>query len=176
MGRIVAYIVAMAAVATCGLAGANEARRLLVFDFELINTSMEADRPDEIQRLAMLNKMLRDRLSAQDRFQLVDPAPLRERIARAPEIRNCNGCDLDFGRELGADLVATGTVQKVSNLILNINLALKDVATGAVVSSGSVDIRGNTDESWQRGLDRLLRRQGLAPAPAGEAIRGTPQE
>lgn len=176
MRWIVAYIVAAAAVATSGLASADEARRLLVFDFEMINTSLEADRPDETERLAMLTKMLRERLAALDRFRLVDPAPLRERIARAPALRNCNGCDLDFGRELGANVVALGSVQKVSNLILNINLALKDVASGAVIAGGSIDIRGNTDESWQRGLDRLLRRQGLAPAAAGEAIREAPHQ
>jgi hypothetical protein len=44
-----------------------------------------------------------------------------------------------------------GTVQKVSNLILNINVYMEDVQTG------SVDIRGNTDESWRHGLDYMLR-------------------
>lgn len=171
MRSIIVCLLLAAATSGAAAAGAEERRTLVVFDFELINTSLEADRPDEVQRLAMLNGTLRDRLAALGRFRLVDPAPLRERIAKAPELRNCNGCDLDFGRELGADIVATGTVQKVSNLILNINLVLKDVATGAAVSGGSVDIRGNTDESWRRGLDQLLRRQGLAPA-----VRAKPQD
>jgi Protein of unknown function (DUF2380) len=170
MRLIIRYMLLMAtAMFGSAAVSADEPRRLAVFDLELINTSLEADRPDEIQRLAMLNNMLRERLAALNRFRLVDLAPLRERMARAPELRNCNGCDLDFGRELGADLIATGTVQKVSNLILNINLVLKDVATGAALTGGSVDIRGNTDESWQRGLDQVLRRQGLAPAPASRA-------
>ena len=60
MRWIVAYIVAAAAMAISGLASADEARRLLVYDFELINTSLEADRPDETERLAMLTKMLRE--------------------------------------------------------------------------------------------------------------------
>ena len=47
-------------------------------------------------------------------------------------------------------------MQKVSELILNINLVIEDSATGAVVRAGSVDIRGNTDQSWQRGLRFLL--------------------
>jgi Protein of unknown function (DUF2380) len=155
-------------------ASADERSRLAVFDFELINTSLEPDRPDERQRLAMLDKLLRERVAASGRFRLVNTAPLRERIARGPELRNCNGCDLDLGREVGADIVATGTVQKVSNLILNINLVLKDVATGAAVAGGSIDIRGNTDESWQRGLERLLRNQGLAPAGPASGSTGRP--
>jgi Protein of unknown function (DUF2380) len=153
------------------LASASEVRHLAVFDFEVINTSLEANRPDEAQRLAMLSSILRERLAALERFRLIDTAPLRERIAKAPELHSCNGCDLDFGRELGADVIAIGTVQKVSNLILNINLVLKDVPSGTVLSGGSVDIRGNTDDSWRRGLDRLLRNQGLAPEPARETAR-----
>jgi hypothetical protein len=45
----------------------------------------------------------------------------------------------------------------VSNLILNINLYIEDVRTGKPSFVKSVDIRGNTDESWRRGLDYMLR-------------------
>jgi hypothetical protein len=54
-------------------------------------------------------------------------------------------------------------VQKVSNLILNITLVVRDVGTGQVINAGSVDLRGNTDESWSRGLSYLLRNR-LQPA------------
>ena len=40
-----------------------------------------------------------------------------------------------------------GWVQKVSNLILNINIAVYDVASGRRLAGFSVDIRGDTDES-----------------------------
>ena len=150
-------------------AGADEAKPLAVFDFELINTSLEPERPDETQRLAMLNALLRERLEGLGWFRMGDVAPLRKRIAEAPRLYQCNGCEVDFGRQLGAEIVAVGSVQKVSNLILNINFVLKDVPSGAVLSGGSIDIRGNTDEMWRRGLDRLLRNQGLVPG--GEVPR-----
>jgi hypothetical protein len=171
--RLASNVACVSLIASMMLASAFAAdpRPLAVFDIELINTSLEPERPDEAARLVMLTSMLRERLGALGRFRVVDIAPLRERIARAPELRNCNGCDLDFGRDLGAEVVAVASVQKVSNLILNINLALKEVPSGAILSGGSIDIRGNTDESWQRGLDRLLRNQGLAPPPAGGASR-----
>ena len=57
----------------------------------------------------------------------------------------------------------TGWVQKVSNLILNMNVVVRDTATGEVVSGKSVDMRGNTDESWSRALDWLVRKYLLAP-------------
>jgi len=56
-----------------------------------------------------------------------------------------------------ADWAAWGTVQKVSNLILNINLYMEDARTGKLEFVKSVDIRGNTDESWRHGLDYMLR-------------------
>ncbi len=77
--------------------------------------------------------------------------------ARDLDMRTCNGCDVDLARKVGAQISVTGWVQKVSNLILNINLVVRDVETGQVVAAGSVDIRGNTDELWSRGLSYLLR-------------------
>ena len=50
-------------------------------------------------------------------------------------------------------------VQKVSDQILNINVRISDVETGKALKSGSVDIRGNSDESWERGLKFLLEEQ-----------------
>ena len=73
------------------------------------------------------------------------------------QLRDCNGCELDIGRALHADRVLVGWVQKVSNLILNINIQIEDTATGAVVLNKSVDLRGNTDESWRRGVAALVR-------------------
>jgi Protein of unknown function (DUF2380) len=52
-------------------------------------------------------------------------------------------------------------VQKVSNLILNINVYMEDAESGKMKFARSIDIRGNTDESWRRGLDYLLRNYSL---------------
>jgi hypothetical protein len=54
-------------------------------------------------------------------------------------------------------------VQKVSNLILSLNIYLRDARTGRLVTSMSADFRGNTDESWQRTASYLLRNRLLAP-------------
>ena len=77
---------------------------------------------------------------------MVDPAPVAAEVASVSSLRGCNGCELALGRKLGVDFVAIGWVQKVSNLILNLNLQVRDVASGAIVAAGTVDIRGNTDE------------------------------
>jgi len=48
-------------------------------------------------------------------------------------------------------------VQKVSDLILTLNLQLRDAQTGALVKAGVVDIRGDTDENWMRGMRYILK-------------------
>ena len=135
-------------------ARAAEGPRLAVFGFHLINTSPAASTPEELARLKSLDAQLRNGL--QDRYTLVDMAPVQGKLAGVDSIRGCNGCELDMARELGAEQVAYGWVQKVSNLILNVNLVVEDAATGRTLKAESVDMRGNTDESWQRGLHYLL--------------------
>ncbi len=134
------------AILAAAPAGAAEGPRLAVFGFHLTNTSPAASTPEELARLKRL----------EDRYTLVDIAPVQGKLAGVDSIRGCNGCELEMARELGAEQVAYGWVQKVSNLILNVNLVVEDAATGRTLRADSVDMRGNTDESWMRGLRYLL--------------------
>jgi hypothetical protein len=132
--------------------------RVAFLGFQLINTSLEPTSPAENQRIRMLDDLFQQKLDASGRFVIVlIPPSLRQEIAAGPEISNCNGCQRDWARKVGADWAAWGTVQKVSNLILNINVYMEDARTGKLQFVKSVDIRGNSDESWRRGLDYLLR-------------------
>ena len=86
------------------------------------------------------------------------------KIAAGAQIGACGGCEVAYGKELGADMTAWIVVQKVSDLILNINVYMADVATGKLAFVHSVDIRGDTDKSWTRGLTYLVKNY-LLPAP-----------
>jgi len=145
-----------------GFAGAaaadNGSPRVAFFGFHLINTSLEPTTAAEDRRIRELDELFREKLSASGRFTLVAiPPDMQKEITAGPEISSCNGCERDLAKRLGADRAAWGTVQKVSNLILNINVYMTDVSTGKSAFARSVDIRGNTDESWRRGLDYLMR-------------------
>ena len=132
--------------------------RVAFFGFQLINTSLQSTTAEEEARIRMLDDAFRKKLDASGRFKIVPiPPDLREEVAAAPEISNCNGCERDFAIKAGADWAAWGTVQKVSNLILNINVYMEDVREKKMEFVKSVDIRGNTDESWRHGLDYMLR-------------------
>jgi Protein of unknown function (DUF2380) len=139
-------------------AGGQTLTRVAFFGFQLINTSPQPTTAEETQRIRMLDDMFQQKLDASGRFKIVSiPSNVREKIDVAPEISNCNGCERDFAIEAGADWATWGTVQKVSNLILNINVYMEDARANKMEFVKSVDIRGNTDESWQRGLDYMLR-------------------
>jgi hypothetical protein len=139
--------------------------RVAVFEFELIDTSLEGamngPRADEQRRLAWLADELRKRLAASGRYAPVDVSPVAAE-ARASNLQACGGCDARLARRAGAELAVTGTVQKVSNLILNMNIYVRDATDGRLVSQMSADFRGNTDESWSRALDWLVRNRMLA--------------
>jgi hypothetical protein len=92
-------------------------------------------------------------LNARDEFELVKREPIAAQIEDAQQsyryLYACNGCEIDLGRAAGAELVLTGWVQKVSNLIININATLYDVEHGEAIGGASVDMRGNTDSTWR---------------------------
>jgi hypothetical protein len=70
---------------------------------------------------------------------------------------DCAGCELRLAEKLGADYVVVGEVQKVSNLILSMNLVLREVPSGMMLRGLSVDFRSNTDETWLRAMRYILR-------------------
>ncbi len=157
-------LAAVLAFALTRTAQAADPPRVAFLGFSLINTSLEPTRPEERQRIAMLDDIIRQKLEATGCCRLVAvPPSVREQIGKGAAIANCNGCERDLARQAGADWAAWGTVQKVSNLILNINLYMEDARSGRMEFVRSVDIRGNTEESWRHGLEYLLRHYVAAP-------------
>lgn len=139
-------------------------RKVAVFDFELIDTSggtiPEINAADK-KRLVLISGLLRRKLGESEKYEVVDIAPAAEMIDDAVALYDCNGCDADIAAFLGADLALTAYVHKVSNLILSINVFIRDVATGKMIEVHNVDIRGNTDKSWTRGISWMLRHRLL---------------
>ena len=132
-------------------------------DFELVNEMREfetvASQAVQQHRLELISSALREELNQRGMYRVVDNAAAAKLIAEQKarqDLRNCNGCELDIGRALDADLIILAWVQKVSNLILNLNIEVKDVASGKTLYTKSVDLRGNTDKSWLRGIRYMV--------------------
>jgi hypothetical protein len=117
----------------------------------------------EQARLASVGALFKSKLEASGRYKFAPISPdAAAKIATGPEIGACGGCEFEYGKLFGADFAAWVVVQKVSDLILNINVYMADVAARKLTFVHSVDIRGNTDESWTRGMTYLLKNYLLA--------------
>lgn len=176
---IVAVIAALVALVSLSARPASAApQTAVVFPSELVDTSTEGDfdgtRADQTARLALITRTLTDGLLASGDYTLVDTAPEAKAIEAAGQIRTCNGCDIDIARRLGAQVSVIAVVQKVSNLILDVHIYVRDVETAKVIRYGSTSIRGNTDESWVRGVRWLLAHRILKNEAPGAAATAAP--
>lgn len=113
-------------------------------------------RADETARLKLLEGATRDRFVAEG-FVILSNDPVATELASTVNPADCYGCDVRMAGRLGADYVLVGEVRKVSNLVLSINLVLRDVRSGERLRGLAVDIRSNTDDSWLRGMRYILK-------------------
>jgi len=137
---------------------------LLILDFEIEDDNLTQGAPVDVsenaRRLALALGIVHEAFAAHGPFRLADKAAIDALIAeqrRTQALHACNGCELELARAAGAQYVLVGWVQKVSNLILNLNGGIRDVGTGRDLLIRSVDLRGNTDASWSRAASRLAR-------------------
>lgn len=142
--------------------------RLLVLDFEIVDTSNEPvdQRADHARRLARLRDDVAARMAEQNIFEVVDRAAIESDIAAIlaqQYFRTCNGCELTLGKKARADLVMTGQVNKVSTLIMSMEIWIKRVSTGELVYFQNFDFRGDNDQSWTRAAKYVVERIAREP-------------
>ncbi|MDB5619380.1 DUF3280 domain-containing protein [Tardiphaga sp.] len=137
-----------------------------VFDFELADSSLEGEkngpRTDEQARLLLVSDQLRKGLADSGQFEVLDIAPVRAE-AHNSNLQACGGCDVQYAQRLNADLAITGVVHKVSTLILNMTIFVRNARTGHLITAANADFRSNSDESWSRTASFLLRNRLLEP-------------
>lgn len=163
MFRLAALAGAALLVPGRGVLAAAESIALLGVQFLNDNEGLEPTSDAERARLAAIEALFKQKLEASGRYAFVVlPATTAAKVADGPMFGSCGGCEFRYGAEAHADLATWLVVQKVSNLILNINVYIVDVATRKIILVHSVDIRGNTDESWTRGINYLVKNYVLA--------------
>jgi hypothetical protein len=146
-------------------ARADEAKTAAVFDAVFVNSSPQETAPEETARIEGMTKALKRALEKSGQYRVLDLAPIETKIGAVKDIHDCNGCEVDLAKEVGAQVAVVAWAQKVSNLILNLNIRIEDTATGETLKGGSVDIRGNNDQSWDRGLKYLLEERVFGSRP-----------
>src|ERR1700712_2273811 len=154
---------AAAAMVLAATAAKAEPPKAAVFDFQLANLGAQEPTDANKARLGPLSDLLRKQLQDSGRYQIVSTAPVKDEVAKGADLRKCGGCAEEYARKLGADVAITGEIQKVSNLILNINVYVKDLKASTPEKAYSVDIRGDNDTSFDRGLKYLVKNNLPAP-------------
>lgn len=136
--------------------------KLVVLDVELSGDLGGPElAPEHRARLDLASARLRESLSHADLYQLVDSTPAQSSYRRAevpvPLSARLQRCDLDIGRQLGADQVLVAWVNRVSALILSLTYEIHDVASGQITARKSFGFRGDNDTSWTRAIDYMVR-------------------
>jgi len=141
-----------------GVAAEPRSVAFLAVEFLNDNAIYEPTSDAERARIAKIEEIFKTRLTESGRFRFVEvDADMKARIAAGQELGKCGGCELDYGKTLGSQLVAWIEVQKVSNLILNMNVYMADVAAEKMIFAKSADMRNNTDESWSRSINYIVK-------------------
>ncbi len=141
---------------------------IVVADVDLVELAPVDERYDQAEdaaRAARLSQRIRAAVVHSNRYRVLDHGS----ADRVPPHRytDCKACLVGWARQRGADYVLVSWVQKESRLILMVNMALIDVAhPEQVPAGGSVDLRGDTDETWLVGASQMLDRTiGVAISP-----------
>jgi hypothetical protein len=137
-------------------------RSLAVLEFELVDDQNNPlTKAAQALRLANATLQLRRELTERQLYRVVDVSAsqdLQQKLRDQQEfLYRCDDCAQQIGAALGVELVMTPLVQKVSELILNLNVQILDVKTAKPMFSKSVDMRGNEDVSWSRAVRYLVR-------------------
>lgn len=140
---------------------AAEPESVVVLDTEVIIDNKPGphspDRPGELERARYMTAHLRKAFELSDAYQLVDIDKVGELVQELKDSRKylhqCKPCARRIGEAAGVDYVVTSWVQVVSNLIINLNLVLRDAETGEVIKTSFNDIRGNNNSTWRGGTN-----------------------
>jgi hypothetical protein len=111
------------------------------------------------KRLRLISGALREVLSRRGRYRVVDNDAAAKLIAdpkTLQDLRHCNGCEHGVGHALNANTSILCWVQKVSNLILSINIEVRDIRSGNTLHTKSVDPRSNSDNYWLHGVRHMI--------------------
>ncbi len=129
-----------------------------VFDFQLANLAQLPPTQHDKDRLPALSDQLRKALADSGKYKVIPLTPrVKDEVTKAAELRSCGGCAVTFAKQLGAQLAITAQVQKVSDLILDMTVFIKEVDTSKPEQAYSVSIRGDQDTSFQHGLKFLVK-------------------
>jgi hypothetical protein len=159
---------------SAGAVAASAAPKAAVFPFDFVQQTSEEDfflgpqKPttDEERRLKLAHDEFVKMLAESGKYATIDLTPMDAEIAAFAPLYTCNGCEMDFAKKAGAEVIFLGVVEKASATLLNMNLIVVDVNKGEPIKKTSVVFHGNTDDAWLGGVRWLVRNRVLTAEEA----------
>jgi hypothetical protein len=159
LGAAVFCAVVIAAFATA--AETAPPIKIAVFDFELEDYSagggVIGETPEDIAQLKRATDEARQLLAQSGRYSLVDISHADAEPAKAQSLRTCSGCEADIAHKLGADQSFLGIVARSSRTEYAVGFQIRDTKDGSLVFKQQTELRMGTNDSWNRGVIRLIK-------------------
>jgi len=142
-------------------------QKVIIFPFDLIDITQQFEiglmpkgiAPEEKRRLGLISAELTKLIKETGRYEVLDPEPIADDIEKAAPVFQCNGCEDDLAKKVGADVAFIGTVRKASDVLFTVSVYIRDVNNGQVTRQASSEIFGNTDAMWLRSVRYLVDRR-----------------
>ena len=155
-----------ALLASVQIAAAEPVKDIVVFDFEMMDSSAAAGiiPQDEIDTryLAESTQVAKTFLQSSGAYKIVDAKPAATEMAWAGSLRSCKGCEAAIASKLGGELAMTGIVNRISRTEFEMVIKVVDSDTGTPVAFGYTGLRMGANYAWPRGAKWLMEQRVMA--------------
>jgi hypothetical protein len=135
--------------------------KIAVFDFELEDYSpgggVIGQTSEDVAQLKRATDEARQLLAQSGRYSLVDVSHADAEPAKTQSLRMCSGCEADIAHKLGADQSFVGVVARSSRTEYAVGFQIRDTRDGSLVFKQQTELRMGTNDSWNRGVIRLIK-------------------
>ncbi len=164
-----ASLAGLLVLASIFAAAAEPAKDIVVFDFEMMDSSAAAGLIQQDERdtryLDESTRAAKDFLLSTGQYRIIDTRPAADDLAKAGDLRDCKGCEAPIAKKLGGELAVTGVVNRVSRTEYELLIKVVDAGTGAPVALGYSGLRMGANYSWPRGAKWVMEKRIAASLP-----------
>ena len=116
----------------------------------------------ELERLELARAELIKLIEDAGIYEVIDLDEHRSDIRRAAPFDRCDGCEVEFGERVGAEVTLLGVVRKASELMINIAIYERDVRSKELKKSMLVSVLQNDDTGWLRAVRHMVKNRLVA--------------
>jgi Protein of unknown function (DUF2380) len=138
--------------------------RIAVFAFELEDASPSAvllrESTTSAGTMQKVSSAAREELTRSGRYVVIDASNADAKPVEQKKLRDCDGCEAEIARQLGAQQSLIGVVSKVTQTDYYVVIRIRDARTGKILDQEEANFAGS-EEGWASGARMLIRHQVL---------------